>query len=127
MTGRTGQDHLVREERLEGHRALATRRAHDAELELALGYLRDHGLRVGYRELHLHLWALALKFAEEQRHGDGRRPGRGADLEPPADRLVVPAGHLLHQLLLELDQPLRSAVEPKARLGGDDAAPGAVE
>ena len=50
VAGWDGEDDLVEGELLERERAVAAERADDAELELALGDLVDHRLRVEDRE-----------------------------------------------------------------------------
>ena len=127
VTGRARQDHLVVEERLERDRAVAAGRADDPELELPRGDALDDGLRVrdGQRDLDARM--LALELAEEQRDDDRGGAGRGAELELAGQLALALAGDLVEDLPLERQEPLRAAVEPQARLGRLDAAPGAVE
>ena len=108
-------------------RAVAARGADDPELELARGDALDDGLRVGDRQRDLDAGMLALELAEEQRHDDRGRAGRGADLQLARELALALAGDLVEDLLLEREQPLRAAVEPQPRLGRLDAAAGAVE
>ncbi len=54
-------------------------------------------------------------------------PGGGADLEPALELALGFLAEVREQLLLERDQPLRSAVEPETGLGRLDPAAGAVE
>ena len=70
MTGRAGEDHLVTEERLEAHAAVAPGRADDAELELALGDEVDDGLRVVDLERDANAAVAGLELAEELGHDD---------------------------------------------------------
>ncbi len=102
-------------------------RADDAELELPVGDELDDRLRVVHLECDLHVGVAVLELAQEQRHDDGRRAGGGADRELAGQRTCPLRRHLAEQLLLELQQPLRSAVEAPARLGRLDAPAGAVE
>ena len=79
MTGRTCEDHLVAQKRLEAHAAMPAGGTDDAELELPLRDAIDDGLRVVHFERDAYLAVRALELAEQQRHGDRCRTGRGAD------------------------------------------------
>ena len=127
MLGRADEHDLVAEEGLERDRALPPSGADDAELELARGDELDDAARVQNRQRDRQLRVSALELAQEQRDDRRARAGRGADLEQPAQLTLVLCRHALEQLLLERQQPLGAAVEPEPGLGGDDAAPGAVE
>ena len=81
MPGWADEHDLVVGERLELHAAVTRRRADDAELELSLGDELDHGARVVHLERDPNGWVRTLELAEELRHDDGGRPGRGADRE----------------------------------------------
>ena len=124
---RRREDHLVAEERLERHAALAARRADDPELELARGDVLDDGVRVGDRQRHLHTGVLALELAEEQRQDDRGGPGRRAEVERAGELALADGGDVLEQLILEREHPLRAPVQSSARLGRLDPAPRAVE
>ena len=103
------------------------RGADDAELERAVGDALDHGLRVEDAERDVQLRVRFGELAEELGEHDAARPGRGADLE----RAVELAGRALLQLaddlVLEREEPLSAAVEPKPGLGRLDAPPRPVE
>jgi hypothetical protein len=124
---RDGEDDLVAEERLEGDAAMAPADADDAELELAVGDLRDDGLGVGHREPHAHVGVTFLELAEDDRHDAAARPGRRAELERTGDGVVVVRLELLEQLLLGLQQALCRGIQPQAGLGGLDPAARPVE
>ena len=68
-----------------------------------------------------------LELAEDDRQDAAARPGRGADLEPALELALGFVAEVREQLLLEREQPLRSAVEPETGLGRLDPAAGAVE
>ena len=68
-----------------------------------------------------------LELAEHDRQDAAARAGGGADLEPPLQLALRLLPELGEHLLLEREQPLRPAVEPKARLGRLDAATRPVE
>ena len=70
---------------------------------------------------------LALELAEQDRDDRAARAGRGADRERAAELAGLALLELLDQLLLELQHPLRAAVEREPGLGRLDAAAGAVE
>ena len=70
---------------------------------------------------------LALELAEQERDDRAARAGGGADRERAAELARLALGELLDQLLLELEHPLRAAVEREPGLGRLDAAAGAVE
>ena len=85
-------------------------------------------------------WPAGVANAPPARHTRRRRaampgsndtyrafPSNAADRESAAQSLLVAPSHLLHQLFLELEQPLRPAVEAESGLRGDDAAPRSVE
>ncbi len=127
VPGRAGEDHLVREERLEAHTAMPTRGADDAELELARGDALDDRVRVRDGEEHAHVRVLTLELPEHDRDRDRSRPGRRAEDEVARELALARRGDLGDELILEREHPLRAAVEPPARLGRLDAAPGAVE
>ena len=127
VSGRHEQDHLVLHQRLEPHRPVATRSAHDAELELALGDELDDGLRVVHLERDVDGRVGTLELAEQERHDDRGRAGRGADREPARNLPVGIGGDVVEDLLLEHEQPMRAAIEPPAGLRRLDPAAGAVE
>ena len=127
VTGRAGEDHLVVEERLEDDAAVASRRTDDAELELALGHAFDDGLGVEDRERDVERPVPPLELAEQLSEHDSSRPRRCTDLERPGKVAFALAAHLRHELFLEGEHSLRTAVEPQAGLGRLDAAAGAVE
>ena len=114
VAGRAREDHLVVEERLERDRTMAPRRADDPELELARGDALDDRLRVGDRQRDPDAGVLALELAEEERHDDRGRPGRGAELQLAGQLALALAGDLVEDLALERQQALRAAVEPQA-------------
>ena len=91
MTRRAGEDHLVGEERLEAHAAVAAGGADDAELELSLCDAIDDGLRVEHLERDAHLAMRALELAEQQRHDDRRRAGGSADGQVAGELAVARA------------------------------------
>ena len=126
MAGRDDEDHLVAEEGLEDDTAVARRRAHNPELELARGHLLDDAVRVGDRQRDTQLGVLALELAEQHRDDGAAGPGRSAERELAAELAIV-AGELFEQLPLEGEHPLRRPVEPLPCLRRLDAAPGAVE
>ncbi len=103
------------------------RRAHDPELELPPRDRLDDRLRVRHRERDGHARADAVELTEEERQQRLARPGRRAQLEPPAKVAVRLRRRLVEQLLLEREQLLRPAVEPPAGLCRLDAPAGAVE
>jgi hypothetical protein len=70
---------------------------------------------------------IALELAEQDRDDRAARAGRGADCERAAELAAFALLELLDQLLLELQHPLRAAVEREPGLGRLDAAAGAVE
>ena len=127
MAGRAGEDHLVLEERLEADGAVAASGSDDAELELALGHEVDHGLGVRNGQRHADARVLALELAQEDRDDDRGRPRRGADRDLAGELPLALAGHLVDELLLEGQQPLRASVEAETRLRRLDPAAGAVE
>ena len=57
-----------------------------------------------------------LELAQELREHDPARAGRGADLERPRERRRTLHLDVCQQLLLERQDPLRSAIEPRAGL-----------
>ncbi len=127
VTGWACEHDGVAEERLVVDASVARRRADDPELEAAVGDPLDHRLRVEDTERDVQLRVHLRELAEQLREHDAARPRRRADLE----RAVELAGRLLGEsrddVLLELQQPLRPAVEPEAGLGRLDAAARAVE
>ena len=127
MPRRAREHDLVAEERLEHDTAMPARRADDAELELASRDLLDDPLRVGDRQGDLHGGVPLLELAEEHGEHGSAGPTRRADLEPPAELALRLVAELGEHLLLEREQPLRTAVEPMPRLGRLDTAAGAVE
>ena len=127
VAGRACQDHLVVEERLERDGPVAACGADDPELELARSDALDHGLRVGDGQRDPDAGMLALELAEEQRHHDRGRAGRGTDLQLARELALALAGDLVEDLPLQREQPLGAAVEPQPGLGRLDAAAGAVE
>jgi hypothetical protein len=68
-----------------------------------------------------------LELPEDHRQDGSTGPGGGADLEPAFELALGFLAEVREQLLLERDQPLRSAVEPQPGLGRLDPAAGAVE
>ena len=68
-----------------------------------------------------------LELAEQLGDDDGRRAGRGAERKRSREVALALRGDLVDHLLLEREQPLRAAVEPRAGLGRLDPPPGAVE
>ena len=127
VAGRHREHDLVAEERLEDDAAVPAGCADDPELELALGDALDDRLRVGDRERDGHAGVLALELAEQDRDDRAARAGRGADCERAAELAAFALLELLDQLLLELQHPLRAAVEREPGLRRLDAAAGAVE
>ena len=127
VAGRADEDDRIVEERLEGDAAMATRRADDAELELARGDALDDRLRVEDPERDAQLRMPLRELAEELREDDPARTGGGADLEAARQLVASLERHLGHDLLLEREQALRAAVEPHAGLGRLDSAARAVE
>ena len=125
--GRADQDHLVLEDRLEAHGAVAPRSAHDPELELAVGDELDDRLRVVHLERDAEAGVALVELAEQHRHDDRGRPGRGADRELARELAAAVRGDLAEHLLFELQHPLGAAVEAQARLGRLDPPAGAVE
>jgi hypothetical protein len=69
----------------------------------------------------------ALELAEQLGHDDRGRAGRGAERQRSGEVAVALRGDVVEHLLLEREQPLRAAVEPRPGLGRLDATPGAVE
>ena len=126
MPGRAREDHLVPEERLEGHGAVTAGGADDPELQPAVGDQLDHRLRVGHGQLDAQLGVLPLELAEQHREHDRRGTGGGAQLERAVERRVG-LGELVEQLLLERQHPLGAAVESQPGLGRLDPASGPVE
>jgi hypothetical protein len=127
VTGRHGENDLVACQRLELDRAVTPERADYSQLELALGDPLDDGLRVGDGEDHLHPGVIALELAQEKGDEVRSRACRRADRKRP---LKLAAGLLLElgeELSLELEEALRAAIEPEARLRGLDAPTGSVE
>src|SRR5581483_1459409 len=127
VAGRADEHDGVAEERLEGDPAMAPRRADDAELELAGGNALDDRLRVEDPKRHAQVGMMLGELAQELRDDDSARPGGGADLERPRQLLGALAADFGDDLLLEREQPLRTAVEAHPRLGRLDAAAGTVE
>jgi hypothetical protein len=127
MTGRTGEHDLVAKERLERNAPMAASRADDAELELSLRDLVDHGLSVRDGKSHAHLRMLLLELAEQQRDDRSAGARRRAEVERAGDRAQVVRIEILEQMLLGGQQPLRRRIEPAAGLRGFDTPPGAVE
>ena len=68
-----------------------------------------------------------LELAEQDGQDASARPGGGAYLEPPLQLALGLLSELREQLLLERQEPLRSAVEPESGLGRLDPAAGTVE
>ena len=68
-----------------------------------------------------------VELAEEHRHDDRGRAGRGADRELARERAGALGGDLVEHLLLELEQALGAAEQPQPGLGRLDPAAGAVE
>src|SRR5437773_132275 len=100
VAGRDDEDHLVAEEGLEDDTAVARRRAHNPELELARGHLLDDAVRVGDRQRDTQLGVLALELAEQHRNDGAAGPGGSAERELAA-QLAIVAGKLFEQLPLE--------------------------
>src|SRR6185503_11473473 len=127
VAGRHGEHDFVAEERLEDDAAVAPGRADDPELELALGHALDDALGVRDGQRDRHAWMLTLELAEQHRHNRAAGSGRRADGERAAGRARLPLVELLDQLLLELQHPLRPAVEREPSLRRLDTAARAVE
>ena len=127
VPGRAGEDHRVVEERLVLDAAVPRRGADDAELERAVGDALDDGLRVEDAERDVQLRVRFGELAEELREHDPAGAGRRADLERALELAGRSLLQLADDLVLELEQPLRAAVEPKPGLGRLDPPPGAVE
>ena len=127
MPGRAREDDGVAEERLVLDPAVTRRGADDAELQRAVGDALDDGLRVEDAERDVQLRVRVGELAEDLREDDAARPGRGADLERAGELAGRLLGELGDDVLLELQQALRAAVEAKPGLGRLDAPPGAVE
>ena len=68
-----------------------------------------------------------LELPEDDGQNAPARPGRSADLEPALELALGLIAEIREQLLLERQQPLRSAVEPEPGLGRLDPAAGTVE
>ena len=68
-----------------------------------------------------------LKLAEQDRKHRAAGPGRRTDLEPATELTLGVVAELLQHLLLEREQPLRTAIQPVPGLRRLDAATGAVE
>src|SRR5207244_8911414 len=124
---RAREHDLVAEERLVGDAAVARRRADDTELELALGDLRDDGLRIRDGQAHAHVGMRLVELAQQDGNDGAAGPGRGAELERPGERSLLAAADLVEQLLLESQQLLRGRIEPQPGLRRLDAAAGPVE
>ena len=99
----------------------------DAELEAPFRDELDDHARVVHLERDPHRGVRALELAEELRHDDGGRAGRGADGQQSGKVAVTLRGDLVEHLLLEREQPLRAAEQARARFGRLDAATGAIE
>ena len=127
MPGRDSEDDLVAVERLERDAAVTAADADDPELELAPRHLLDHGVRVRHRERDVHLRMELLELPEHHRQDAPAGPGGGADLEPALELPLRLVAELREHLLLEREEPLRSAVEPQTGLGRLDPPAGAVE
>ena len=127
MPGRADEDHLVGEERLEAHAAMAARRADDPELELARRDALDDRVRVRDGQEDADVRVLALELAEHDRNDDRRRPRRRAEHEIAGEVALAGRGHVGDELILEREHALRAAVEPPSRLGRLDAPTRAVE
>jgi hypothetical protein len=81
VTRRDREHDFVPDERLELERAVATKRADDPELELAVDYAVDDGLRVPDRKRDVEIWMLALEIAEQERDEVCAGPRGSADGE----------------------------------------------
>src|SRR3954468_24163964 len=127
VAGRTGEYHLVPEERLEGDTTVAAGSADDAELELPVRHLVDERLSVGDGQPHAYVRVLFVELAKEERHDSAAGAGRSPELERPADRALVVGLELFEEMLLEREEPLRGGVEHAPGLGRFHTAPGAVE
>jgi len=125
VTGGRREDDLVAEQHLERDGAVAARKADDAHLEGALGDQLDDTVRVGDGECDAQVGVRALQLPEHERDNRPARTGRRAELEPPADPILL--RELVEQLLLEREHPLRVPVEAQAGLRRLDAAARAVE
>ena len=68
-----------------------------------------------------------LELPEDDRQDASTGTGGSADLEPALELALGFLAEVRKQLLLERDEPLRSAVEPETGLGRLDPAAGAVE
>ena len=89
--------------------------------------LLDDGVRVRHRQRDMHQRMELLELPEDDRQDASTGTGGGADLEPPLELALGFLAEVRKQLLLERDEPLRSAVEPETGLGRLDPAAGAVE
>ena len=101
--------------------------ADHAELELAPSDLLDDRVRVGHGQRDVNQRVEAWNSPSTTGNTLPPGPGRGTDLEPALELALGLLAEFREQLLLEREQPLRSAVEPQARLGRLDPAAGAVE
>ena len=127
MAGRAREHDGVAEERLVLDAPVPRRRADDAELERPVGDALDDRLRVEDEQRDVQRRVLLGEPAEELREDDAAGPGRRADLERAGELAGRVLGELGEDLVLELQQPLRAAVEAGAGLGRLDAPAGAVE
>jgi hypothetical protein len=75
----------------------------------------------------MHLRMESLELPEQDREDAPAGTGRRADLEAPLQLAAGFLSELCQQLLLEREEPLRAAVETKARLRRLDAPAGAIE
>src|SRR5213079_31534 len=98
-----------------------------SELELAPTDLLDHVVRVRDGERDVHERVQLLELTEDDGQDAAARPGGSADLEPALELALRLFAEVCEQLLLEREQPLRSAVQPEPRLGRLDSATRAVE
>jgi hypothetical protein len=100
---------------------------YDSELELTASDLLDDRVRVGHRQRHVDLRMEPLELAEQNREDAPAGPGGGTDLEPAVELTLGLLAELGKQLLLEPEQPLRTAIEAESGLGRLDSTAGAIE
>ena len=124
---RAHEHDLVVGERLVADSAVTRRSADDAELEPPLRDELDDRPGVVHLEGHAHSGMRLLELAEELRHDDRSRAGRGADRERAGQLALGFGGQLVEHLRLEREEPLRAPVQPAPRLRGLDPSPRAVE
>ena len=127
MSGGNREYDLVAIEGLERDAAMAAGHPDDPELELAAPDLLDDGVRVRHRQRDMHQRMELLELPEDDRQDASTGTGGSADLESALELAFGFLAEVRKQLLLERDEPLRSAVEPETGLGRLDPASRAVE